>query len=144
MANVKELIVKRLPKYFFGSLMGTLVDTLVLWAFSHLVFHNYVGQCIISPIISFECAAFVNFLVCCNFTWKDRVDHKTVKAFFRRYLAYNASCTGGFLIKMGMLLLIQYLTKWDVVICNLLALCISGTFNFLMDEFVIFKKKKGQ
>ena len=43
---------------------------------------------------------------------------------------------------MGVLLLIQALTKWDVVICNLLALCVSGTYNFMMDELVIFKKRK--
>ena len=142
MNKVKELILKRFPKYFMGNLLGTLVDTVVLWVFSHLVFKGYVGQCIISPFISFECAVFVNFLVCYHFTWKDRITQKSAGAFFRRYAGYNASCTGGFLIKMGVLLLIQYLTKWDVVICNLLALCISGTFNFLMDEFVIFKKKK--
>jgi len=39
------------------------------------------------------------------------------------------------------LMLIQWLTKWDVVICNLLALCVSGVVNFLMDNFVVFKKK---
>lgn len=143
MSRVKELILKRLPKYVVGNLTGTLVDTLVLWVFSHLVFHNHVGQVVISPIISFECAVFVNFLVCSYFTWKDRVGHQSTGGFLKRYALYNASCTGGFLIKMGFLLLIEWLTKWDVVICNLLALCLSGTFNFLMNEFVIFKKKKG-
>ena len=54
MNKVKELILKRFPKYFMGNLLGTLVDTVVLWLFSHLVFKGYVGQCIISPFISFE------------------------------------------------------------------------------------------
>lgn len=135
--------MSRLPKYVLGTLTGTTVDTLVLWVFSHLVFHHYVGQCIISPIISFECAVFVNFLVCSNFTWKDRVDKHSIGSFLKRYAAFNVSCTGGFLIKMGALLLIQYLTQWDVVICNLLALLVSGTFNFLMNEFVIFKRRMG-
>ncbi len=142
MINVEDIFIRRLPKYVLGTLTGTAVDTVVLWFFSHLVFRGYVGQCIISPIISFECAVFVNFLVCSNFTWKDRVVNKSVSAFLKRYLAYNTSCTGGFLIKMGFLLLIQHLSHWDVVVCNLLALVISGTFNFLMNEFVIFKKKK--
>jgi len=44
---------------------------------------------------------------------------------------------------MALLMLIQYLSKWDVVICNLLALLFSGIFNFTMDEFVVFKKRKG-
>lgn len=142
MSRVKELLLNRLPKYFLGTLSGTLVDTLVLWMFSHLVFHDYVGRVILSPIISFECAVFTNYVVCCSFTWKDSITQKSMGSFFRRYAAYNASCTGGFLIKMGFLMLIEYLTKLDVVICNWLALCISGIFNFSMDEFVIFKKKK--
>ncbi len=122
--------------------MGTLVDTVVLWLFSHFVFRRYVGQVIISPVISFECAVFTNYVVSYYITWKDRIIHKSMRGFFKRYAAYNGSCTGGFVIKMGFLMLIQYLSKWDVVWCNLLALLVSGTFNFIMDEFVIFRKKK--
>lgn len=141
MSNAKELILKRFPKFVTGNVVGTIVDTLVLWLFSHFVFGGYVGKVIISPIISFECAVMANFVVSYFFTWKDRVTTRNKSSFWRRYAAYNASCAGGFLIKMGVLMLIQYLTKWDVVICNLLALCVSGVFNFSMDEFVIFKKK---
>ena len=133
----------RFPKFIAGNLLGTLVDTLVLWVFSHFVFHSYVGKVILSPIISFECAVFVNFLMAYYVTWKDRINQLTARSFFRHYGAYNASCTGSFLIKMGLLMLIQWLSKWDVVICNLLALCVSGCINFTMNEFVIFKKKKG-
>ena len=43
---------------------------------------------------------------------------------------------------MGFLLIIERITRWDVVFCNLLALCVSGCVNFVMDEWVIFKKKK--
>ena len=142
MNKAKELILHRFPKFVAGNLLGTLVDTLVLWVFSHLVFHNYVGKVIISPIISFEFAVFSNFVFSYYMTWKDRISHHSGKSFIKHYGAYNASCTGGFLIKMGVLLLIQALTKWDVVICNLLALCVSGTYNFMMNELVIFKKRK--
>ena len=142
MTDVKTLILKRFPKYVMGNLTGTLVDTVVLWLFSHFVFSSYVGQVIVSPVISFECAVLTNFVVCCLFTWKDRIAKRSKKGHLRRYLIYNASCIGGFLIKMAMLMLIQYLTKWDVVVCNLLALVVSGLFNFSMAEFVIFKKKK--
>ena len=141
MNKAKELILHRFPKFIAGNLLGTLVDTLILWVFSHFVFHNYVGKVIISPIISFEFAVFSNFVFSYYMTWKDRISHHSGKSFIRHYGAYNASCTGGFLIKMGVLLLIQALTKWDVVICNLLALCVSGTYNFTMNELVIFKKK---
>ena len=142
MNKAKELILHRFPKFVAGNLLGTLVDTLVLWVFSHFVFQSYVGKVIISPVISFEFAVFSNFLFSYNMTWKDRISHRSGKSFIRHYGAYNASCTGGFLIKMGLLLLIQALTKWDVVICNLLALRVSGTYNFMMNELVIFKKRK--
>ena len=142
MNKTKEWILHRFPKFVAGNLLGTFVDTLVLWVFSHFVFHNYVGKVIISPIISFEFAVFTNFNVSYFLTWKDRISHHSGKSYIMRYGVYNASCTGGFLIKMGLLLLIQALTKWDVVICNLLALCVSGTYNFMMNELVIFKKRK--
>ena len=142
MSEAKTLILNKFPKFFLGNTVGTIVDTVVLWLFSHLVFSNYVGQVIISPIISFECAVFANFVVAYHFVWGDRVKERNTRLFFRRYAGYNASRTGGFLIKMGVLVLIQHLSHWDVVICNLLALCVSGGFNFMMEAFVVFKKKK--
>lgn len=141
MNNLKELIVKRFPKFFAGNLLGTAIDTLVLWLFSHFVFHGYIGQVIISPVISFECAVMTNYVFSYFVTWKDRISQVSTRSFFRRFVGYNATCTGTFILKMGILMLIQWLTKWDVVICNLLALCVSGVVNFLMDNFVVFKKK---
>ena len=134
-------MLKRFPKFIAGNLLGTAVDTLVLWIFSHYVFNGYVGEVIISPIISFECAVLMNFLVAYYITWKDRVSMLTIGSFLRHYFGYNVSCTGVFFVKMGLLMLIEYLTKWNVVLCNLLALCVSGTVNFIMGEFVIFKKR---
>ena len=141
MNKLKELIVKRFPKFFAGNLLGTAIDTLVLWLFSHFVFHGYIGQVIISPVISFECAVMTNYVFSYFVTWKDRISQVSTRSFFRRFVGYNATCTGTFILKMGVLMLIQWLTKWDVVICNLLALCVSGVVNFLMDNFVVFKKK---
>ncbi len=142
MNKLKELIVKRFPKFFAGNLLGTAIDTLVLWLFSHFVFHGYIGQVIISPVISFECAVMTNYVFSYFVTWKDRISQVSTRSFFRRFVGYNATCTGTFILKMGILMLIQWLTKWDVVICNLLALCVSGVVNFLMDNFVVFKKKE--
>lgn len=140
MIDVKEWILNRIPKFIVGNLLGTLVDTLVLWAFSHFVFQGYIGKVIVSPIISFEFAVFANFVFSYYLIWRDRISNHSKESFLKHYGAYNASCIGGFLIKMGALVLIQALTKWDVVICNLFALCVSGTYNFMMNELVIFKK----
>lgn len=141
-ARIKSIIL-RIPKFIGGNLLGTLVDTLVLWVFSHFVFNHYFGKVIVSPIISFETAVIVNFAVSYYMIWKDRITDNSSSSFLKRLGVYNVSCIGGFIIKMGALLIIQGITKWDVVVCNLLALCVSGGFNFLMNELVIFRKKKG-
>jgi putative flippase GtrA len=44
---------------------------------------------------------------------------------------------------MMFLLLLEHFFGWGVVICNLTALCISGTINFVMGEWVIFRRIKG-
>jgi len=43
---------------------------------------------------------------------------------------------------MAFLLLFERIFGWNVVVCNLAALCLSGMLNFLMGECVIFKKPK--
>lgn len=133
-------IVQKVPVFVLANGMGTVVDTAVLWLFSHYVFESYAGDYIISPVISFECAVFANF--CCSFffIWKDRVEKGSLKYFFRKYVIYNLSASMTFMIKMGFLLLFEAIFGWNVVICNLAALCISGVLNFSLGEWVIFRK----
>lgn len=135
---------RKISGFVASNLLGTAVDTAVLWVCSTYLFSGYAGTYLLSPVISFECAVSVNFLCSYFFIWKDRVTRKRHRktSFFRHYGAYNLSCTGVFLLKMGFLLIIERITRWDVVFCNLLALCVSGCVNFVMDEWVIFKKKK--
>ncbi|MCI1640474.1 MAG: GtrA family protein [Bacteroidales bacterium] len=134
-------IVLRFLKYSGSSVFGTIVDTSVLWLCSHLIFTTYFGENILSPVISFECSVMVNFLVSYFFIWNDRVSGPASRSFITHFGSYNASCTGVFLFKMGVLLLIKYITRWDIVICNLVALYFSGLLNFTLIEKVIFKKK---
>lgn len=135
-------LLRRFPKFVGANAIGTLVDTAVLWVFSHFVFESYVGEYIISPIISFECAVFSNFMFCFFFVWRDRRYRNQRKAFIHKYIVYNISSSAVFLLKMGILLIIEAISGWDVVICNLSALCISGLINFSLGEWVIFRKKK--
>lgn len=125
-------------------MLGTAVDTTVLWLFSKFVFRNYVGIYVISPLISFECAVTTNYLCSFFFIWKDRVRNYRVNDFLKKYLIYNASATAVFLVKMGFLLLFEVIFGWNVVWCNLAALCFSGMLNFSMGEWVIFRKKTQQ
>ncbi|MBQ7072526.1 MAG: GtrA family protein [Bacteroidales bacterium] len=134
--------IRKILSFFASNLLGTLVDTGVLWLCSTYLFHNYAGQYLLSPFISFECAVLVNFVCSYFFIWKDRISQYSWRSFFRHYGGYNLSCTGVFLFKMLLLLGIERLSGWNVVICNLAALCLTGVLNFVMGEWVVFRKKK--
>lgn len=129
----------RIPKYVLVNAAGTVVDTAVLWLVSHHIFHSFAGEYLLSPFISFECAVLFNFICSFFLIWKDRMDIGNARTFISRYLLYNLSCTMTFLLKMGLLLFFKFLFGWDVIICNLTALCVSGVINFVMSDRVIFR-----
>ncbi|MBQ9877966.1 MAG: GtrA family protein [Bacteroidales bacterium] len=131
--------LKRLGKHTAVSLLGTATDTLVLWFLSSVVFKSYVGEYIVSPIISFECATLVNFLSSSKLVWRDRMQGENLKSYLKHFLKFNASYAGVFFLKMILLLGLERLTRWDVVWCNLIAVTICGFINFFMNEKVIFK-----
>ena len=136
------ILIKRLPKFIGVNLLGTVVDTAVLWVFSHYVFKGYIGGYITSPIISFECAVLSNYIFSYFGVWKDRSQRHNAKAFAQKYIMYNISSSAVFIFKMGLLLLLELAFKWDVVVCNLAALCVSGLLNFALGEWVIFREKR--
>ena len=141
---IKFLI--RYAKFAGTSVVGSIVDTLVLWLLSDLIFtRGYWGEYIISPLISFQCAVTVNYMISYFYVWKDRTRKRSdasIRRFFRLYGAYNLSSSVVFLFRLGALLLIERFFGWDVVICNLVAMCFSGIINFAINNLVIFKKKK--
>ena len=135
----------RLFKFSLSTLAGTAVDMLVLWVFKQFVFKDwYYGEYMISPVISFFFAVLTNFSLAYFIVWKDRVSKRSVRSFFRHFAGYGISSLGGFIVKMGLLLLIERIFHWDVLICNLVALCFSGLLNFALNEWVVFGKRKPQ
>ena len=136
----------RYAKFAGTSAVGSVVDTLVLWLLSDLVFtKGYWGEYIISPFISFQCAVAVNFTISYFYVWKDRTRKRpdaSVRRYFKLFGGYNLSTSAVFLFRLGVLLLIERFAGWDVVICNLIAMCFSGIINFTINNLVIFKKKK--
>lgn len=136
----KEMFIRFVKQTLF-SLLGTATDTLVLWIFSHFILNGYAGEYIISPIISFECANVVNFFICSRWVWGERTRDFSRSTIFKRFIGFNLSYSGSFLLKLGLIQLIKLLLGWDVVWCNLIALMISGLVNFVMNEKVIFRKK---
>ena len=138
-------VLIRYLKFMGTSVVGTIVDTLVLWILSDFIFtKGYWGEYVISPAISFQCALTANFLISYFYVWKDRtvVSGASTKRFFKLYFTYNLSGSAVFLLRLGALLIIEKFTGWDVVICNLLAMCVSGVLNFTINNMFIFKRKK--
>lgn len=136
-------VVKRYVKFMGTGVVGTVVDTLVLWILSDFAFtRGYWGEYIISPAISFQCAVFVNYSISYFYVWRDRVrSRKGLGSYFKLYAAYNLSCTTVFLLRLAVLLLIERFTGWDVVLCNLGAMAVSGVVNFLVTNNLIFRKR---
>lgn len=140
--RITYLLVRYL-KFLSSTLAGTAVDMLVLWLCAHyLLDGSYWREYILSPFISFECAVFTNFVVAYYGVWRDRISRYTFRSFLRHYGGYNLSCTGAFLVKMAALLLFERIFGWDVLWCNIAALCVSGLLNFFMNEQVVFRPKK--
>ncbi len=149
--TAKELLNKFLM-FMLTSSAGTVVDLGLHWVLCAFVFPgDYWGSFWIAPTISFEVAALVNFVIAYYFVWKERISQRSARSFFRHFAAYNAACIGAYLLKFvamqGLHFLfvsLNWLQDWSLepVLCNLLGLCFSGLFNFVMSEFVIFNKKK--
>lgn len=136
-------VLVRYVKFLGTSIIGTLTDMLVLWLLSDFAFtRGYFGEYILSPVVSFQCAVFVNYTIFYFYVWKDRIAPKrSLQLFFRKYLTYNISCSGVFLLRFSVMLIIERFTGWDVVVCSLLAMCISGIINFLLTDNVVFRKR---
>ncbi|PKO96280.1 MAG: GtrA family protein [Bacteroidetes bacterium HGW-Bacteroidetes-7] len=128
-------------KFIVSRLIGTLVDTFVLWVFSTYVFSSYIGNYMIAPTISFEVAVFTNFIFSYYWIWSKRITIKNTKTFISHLFFFNISCVLGFIVKMVFLLLFERLFGWDVIYCNLMALLISGIVNYTLAEFIVFKKR---
>ena len=45
-------------------------------------------------------------------------------------------------MRLGVILLIERFTGWDVVFCSLLAMCFSGIINFILTNNLVFRKRK--
>ena len=126
-------------KFVLTRLGGTGVDSLILWICSDFIFSSsYIGVNIVSPTISFEFAVISNFICSYYWIWNNNTKYNSDSMVWRKFFIINISAIAGFLIKMGFLLLFEAIFGWDVIVCNLVALLISGAINFCMD-ILIFK-----
>ena len=152
MKQSSKEITRNFALFVVTSSAGTVVDLGVHGLLSNFVFKgNYWGSFWIAPTISFELAAMTNFIIAYYFLWKDRITYRGTRSFWRHFAAYNVTTLGAYIIKLIAMQAIHFLfvkmdwmqdSSFEPVVCNLIALCFSGSFNFVMNEFVIFTKKK--
>ena len=146
-------ILKKFIMFSLTSMVGTIVDLGLHWFLSVYAFQeSYWGSFCIAPAISFEVATLANFFIAYYLVWRERVsEFGTFRSVMRHLAGYNATCVGGYVIKFVamqgfhfLFVSLDWLQGWSLepVFCNLLGLCFSGAFNFVMNEFVIFNKKK--
>jgi len=132
-------LLKKFAKFTIRGIAGAVVDTIVLWLVSTYFFHSYFTKYILAPSISFEASIFCTYTICYFWIWNHRV-HKNVKDFFKRIPAYNIAALVAFGVKMVLLITIERIFHFDVVICNLLALSVSGFVSYFAGEKLIFRK----
>ena len=63
----------------------------------------------------------------------------TPRDMLARFCVYNIATFLVFLVKLALLAGIGSLTGWHPVVCNLLALMLTGIFNFVVQDEAIFK-----
>ena len=149
--KLSELLL-RFAIFSVTSGAGTLVDLGVHWWLSASFLEDrYWWKFWVAPVISFELAVLTNFLIAYYLVWRERISQRSTRSFFRHYAGYNATATGVFFVKLlimqGIHLLMVALgwfqdKTYEPVLCNLLAMCFSGVLSFVLNEFVVFKKKK--
>ena len=137
-------VLIRYIKFLGTSIIGTSVDMLVLWLLSDYAFADgYWREYVFSPVISFQCAVLVNFTIFYFYVWKDRLDSmRNLGYFLKKYLTYNLSCSTAFLLRLGVIILVESLTGLDVVVCNIIAMSVSGIVNFILTNNIVFRRSK--
>ena len=135
-------LIRRYVKFLGMSLLSTGVELLVLWLLSDYVFSGkYWGEYIVSPAIAFEISLAVNFYVSYYYIWKDRTKARN-KGFIGLFVAYNLSSTAVFMLRLGVIVLVEMILGWDVLVCNVIAMCFSGILNFLVSNNLVFRRRK--
>jgi len=133
-------MLRNFIKFAIRGVVGAIVDTSVLWILTTLFFQSYFTEYILSPAISYEVGIVVTYIICYFWIWNHRVNNDK-SDFLRLLLAYNAALIISLVVKIVVLAVINEIFHFHIVICNVLALCFSGSFSFFASEKYIFIKR---
>jgi putative flippase GtrA len=130
----------RFGKFFITNLIGTIIDTIVIFIFKQWIFHSYFFIYIVTPIIGFEIAVVNNYTISFFWVWKDRTV-KTPREYLKNFLPYNLTVSSMLGFRLLLIVIISRIVNLDVVFCNLIALVFSGILNYCGLNRLIFRKK---
>ena len=138
-------LLMRFAMFSITSGAGTLVDLGGhYWLSSSYMPDHYWWTFWVSPMISFEAAVITNFVIAYFWVWRERISKRSPRSFLRHYAGYNAAATGVFFIKLLVMQGIHLLLvafgwfqnkTYEPVLCNMLALCVSGRISLVLNEF---------
>ena len=114
-------------RFLLVGVTGAGVSTAILWLTTRLAGLPVPLGGALAAILS----TFTNFLLNDIFTWRDRrstsLRMKTV-----RLMRYYVTTAGGNLIYLGMLTLLTHGLDLFLLLANLIAIGVGGTFNYLL------------
>ena len=134
--------MRRFLKFTAASLIGGSVDMLSVWLLSTYVFNGYWGDVVLTPMISFEFAVLVGFIVNRKFVWNDRVDQGDIDSFWKSLAAFNMSNITILALRMVLVMVLEGMTDVNLVICNLIARMLAGVLNYVITDRLIFRNKR--
>ena len=139
-------VLLRYIQYIVTSAAGAVVEVIVLWLLSDYVLDgSFWNEYIVSPIIAFQCSIPVNYIVASRYVWKDRGgDRKGLDndQRLRRVILFALVTTLIFIARIAALLVVEACFQWDVVVCSLVAMVVSGLLNFIISNKWIFTGKE--
>ena len=130
----------RFGKFVLANLSGTVVDTAVLLGLS-VVWTSPAALYLLAPVIAFEVATLSNFTLAYNWVWRERVE-PSCKDFWARFVKFNLSVLGVFVARLGLIALLGFSFGLPVVVCNMIALTVSGLANFGAADQLVFASKR--
>jgi putative flippase GtrA len=137
------MMVKDFSKFTIRGIAGAIIDSLFLLLLSEWIFVSYIGKYILAPAISFEISLIFTYSICYFWIWNHRVQNNS-KDFISRFPLYNLGLLISFAVKMILLITFERLFHFRPVVCNLMALSISGFVGFAFGNRLVFKVSEVQ
>ena len=126
---------KKRLKYGAVSLIGEIADILVLFILTNFLGFYYI----LSAIISYSCAIFVNFNLNKTFTFKFK--HKCVKEYITSLIKYLLVSLGGMIINISLLAFVVELFNLNYLISKIIVNLVVFIFIYKGHSFILKIKK---